>query len=212
MNCWIASFYQNQKRRISFNQEHSCFKSQPRLETLIGVRVQSFEMGVFAVLGVISGSFVNVCLARLPLQFADGEKRSCLLTSPKLSTCLKNHLREKTISLYNPARSFCFSCGHQLSWVENIPVLSYFLNSGHCRKCNEPIGTGMIVTEIVHGLVYLGFGWFLNGWIWPLTFSINFSFLWILVHCWNCQKARMTLFITGVIILLFNLGIYLIHK
>ena len=172
--------------------------------------MQYFEIGVFAVLGVISGSFVNVCLARLPLQFVDDEKRTSLLTSTKLSTFLKNHLREKKISLSNPARSFCFSCGHQLIWFENIPVLSYFLSRGHCRKCNGPIGTGTIVTEIVHALVYLSFGWFLNGWIWPLTFSINFSFLWILVHCWNCQKARMTLFFTGLIILLFNLGIYII--
>ena len=174
--------------------------------------MQYFEIGVFAVLGFISGSFVNVCLARLPLKFADDEKRSSLLTCHKLSTCLKNHLREKTISLSNPARSFCFSCGHQLSWFENIPLFSYFLNRGKCRKCNEPIGTGTIVTEVVHGLVYIGFGWFLNGWIWPLSFSINFSFLWILGHCWNSQKARMTLSITGVIILLFNLGIYLIIK
>ncbi len=102
----LAKIYSKYKERVEvfclalrMYQHHSCFKSQPRLETLIGVRVQSFEMGVFAVLGVISGSFVNVCLARLPLQFADGEKRSCLLTSAKLSTFLKNHLREKTIRL-----------------------------------------------------------------------------------------------------------------
>ncbi len=170
--------------------------------------MEYFEIGIWAVLGLIAGSFVHVCRERLPLQFANDEQRSSLLTSPELSPYLKKHLRERTLSLANPARSFCFSCGHQLSWFENIPVLSYVLSRGHCRKCNAPIGAATILTETVHGLVYLGFGWFLNGWIWPLTFSINFSFLWILGNCWKEQRTRKRLVFAGAILLILNFGVY----
>ncbi|MDP7171947.1 MAG: prepilin peptidase, partial [SAR324 cluster bacterium] len=106
------------------------------------------------------------------------------------------------------ARSFCFSCGNQLRWFENIPVLSYLLSRGHCRKCNATIGAGTILTETVHGLVYSGCGWFLNGWIEPLTFSINFSFLWILGHCWSYRRTRKMLLFAGAVLLILNFGIY----
>ena len=170
--------------------------------------MQYYVIGTWAVLGLIMGSFVNVCLERLPLQFADKEKRSRLLTSPETSTFLKQYIRDQTLSLYNPARSFCFSCGHQLRWFENIPVLSYLLSSGRCRKCNAAIGIKSIWTETIHGLVYLVFGWFLNGWILPLAISINFSFLWILGNCWNCQQLRKVLSFAGAILLSLNLGVY----
>jgi len=170
--------------------------------------VQYFEIGVWTVLGLIAGSFVNVCLDRLPLQFADDEEHSSLLASAELSAFLKKHLRERTLSLAIPARSFCFSCGHQLNWFENIPVLSYLLSRGHCRKCKVAIGAGTILTETVHALVYSGCGWFLNGWIWPLTFSINFSFLWILGHCWSFKRTRKMLLFAGAVLLILNLGVF----
>ena len=170
--------------------------------------MEYFEIGIWAVLGLIAGSFVSVCLDRLPLQFVDDERRSSLLTSPDLSLYLKKHIRKRTLSLTTPARSFCFSCGNQLSWFENIPVLSFVLSRGHCRKCNTPIGAVTILTETVHGLVYLGFGWFLNGWIWPLNFSINFSFLWILGHCWSCRQTRKVLYFAGAVLLILNFGVY----
>ena len=170
--------------------------------------MQYYVIGTWAVLGLIMGSFVNVCLERLPLQFADKEKRSHLLTSPETSTFLKQYIRDQTLSLYNPARSFCFSCGHQLRWFENIPLFSYLMSGGHCRKCNAAIGIKTISTEALHGLWYAVMGWFLQGWFLPLTFSITFSFLWILGHCWNCQQLRKTLFFAGTILLILNFGAY----
>ena len=167
-----------------------------------------FEIGIWAVLGLIAGSFVSVCLNRLHLQFAEDEQRSSLLTSPDLSLYLKKHIRKRTLSLATPARSFCFSCGHQLSWFENIPVLSFVLSRGHCRKCTTPIGIGTVLTETVHSIVYLSLGCFLNGWIWPLSFSINFSFLWILGHLWNCRRARKVLYFAGGVLLILNFGVY----
>ena len=167
-----------------------------------------YEIGIWAVLGLIVGSFVSVCLDRLPLQFAEDEERSSMLISPDLSLYLKKHIQKRTISLITPARSFCFSCGHKLIWFENIPVLSFVLSRGHCRKCTNPIGIGTILTETVHGIVYLSFGCFLNGWILPLSLSINFSFLWILGYLWSCRRIRIVLCLAGGVLLILNFGIY----
>ena len=91
--------------------------------------MQYFDIGFWAVLGLINGSFVNVCLDRLPLQFANDEKCLYLLESPEIAPFLKQHIQDQSLNLFNPSQSFCFSCGHQLQWFENIPVLSFFTNS-----------------------------------------------------------------------------------
>lgn len=60
-------------------------------------------------------------------------------------------------------RSLCLSCGHQLSAVENIPVFSWLIQRGRCKKCGKKIGVAEILSEISLGLVFLGVGWL----VWP---------------------------------------------
>ena len=170
--------------------------------------MQYFEIGMWALLGLITGSFVNVCLDRLPIQFAGEKERSLLLNSTETSAFLKKHIRERTLSLSKPARSFCFSCGHQLSWFENIPVLSFVLSRGRCRKCNASIGARTILTETVHCLVFLGFGWLLNGWNIALVFCVNFTFIWILVNYWKYKQTQKIMFSAGLVLLMLNFVVY----
>jgi leader peptidase (prepilin peptidase)/N-methyltransferase len=77
------------------------------------------------VLGACIGSFLNVCIVRWP------EERSILRP-----------------------RSRCPRCGNQLSWIENIPVVSWLLLRGHCRCCEERISVMYPVVELA-----VGFGW-----------------------------------------------------
>ena len=169
----------------------------------------NFEIGFWTVLGLIIGSFVNVCLDRLPLQFADKTKRKSLLNAPETSTFLKQKLHDQSLNIFKPVRSFCFSCGHQLEWFENIPLLSFILSKGHCRKCKSTIGLRMIWIETVHGLWYAGTSWLFQGWIWPLFYSLSFSLLLILGYCWSCHKVRKTLlFAGGVLVILVFLVNY----
>ena len=168
-----------------------------------------FEIVSFILLGLISGSFVNVCLTRLPLQFLEDQRRLALLSTSRLSKYLLKQVSGNKLSLIKPSRSFCFSCGHQLSWFENIPVLSYLLNEGLCRKCNEKIGYRTIVIEIIHGIIYSGFYLIFSHGFFSLVFCIDFSFLIILFYCRGLQKARKVFYFTGTIIVLFNLVIYL---
>ena len=169
-----------------------------------------FEACIWILIGLITGSFVNVCIDRLPLQFADKELLSQLLKSSKLSLLLKNHLQGRTLTLFKPTRSFCFYCGHQLQWFENVPLLSYIFIKGKCRKCNTALVPRMFWTETMHGFWYGIFGCFFQNWIWSLCASTNFSLLWIFAHCRSHQQVRTKIFYVGGVLLAVNLMVYFI--
>lgn len=77
-------------------------------------------------LGLCVGSFLNVVIARVPY----GE------------------------SIVRP-RSRCPKCGHQLSWYENIPLLSWMALRGRCRNCKTPISARYPMVELLTGLLFL---------------------------------------------------------
>lgn len=52
-------------------------------------------------------------------------------------------------------RSVCLSCGHQLSWYENIPILSWLALRGKCKKCHHKIGYLEILSELGVALAFL---------------------------------------------------------
>ncbi len=86
-----------------------------------------FFPALAAVLGLVLGSFYNVCIHR--------------------------YLSEE--SIVKP-RSKCPKCGHRLSWWENIPLLSYLLLKGRCRACQEPISLRYPAVELISALWALG--------------------------------------------------------
>ena len=84
-------------------------------------------MGVIVVaFGLVVGSFLNVCIDRLPA----GK------------------------SILGP-RSHCPACKTTLAARELVPVLSYVLLRGRCRHCSAPIPTRVLVVEAVTGTLYL---------------------------------------------------------
>ncbi|HEY6290477.1 MAG TPA: prepilin peptidase [Terriglobia bacterium] len=87
-----------------------------------------------ALFGLIFGSFLNVCIARLPL----GQ------------------------SVVRP-RAKCPNCSHLIRWYDNIPVLSYILLRGRCRDCGEPISLIYPVVEIVTAVALLA-AFLVDGW------------------------------------------------
>jgi len=55
----------------------------------------------------------------------------------------------------------------------------------------------------MHGLWYAGTAWLLQGWGWPLFYSISFSLLLILGYCWSYNQVRKTLLsIGGVLVIM----------
>jgi len=89
---------------------------------------------IVLIYGLLIGSFLNVLIYRLP----------------------------KNISLINPKRSFCPHCNHQISWKENIPLLSFILQQGKCLHCKTSISKNYFIVELLSSIltwfVYLKFG------------------------------------------------------
>lgn len=85
------------------------------------------EFSVF-VIGAMLGSFFNMLIYRLPLG----------------------------ISLVDPKRSSCPTCGHTIKWYENIPIISYTLVlKGRCGGCKEKISSTYLIVELITASVTL---------------------------------------------------------
>ena len=76
--------------------------------------------------GIVIGSFLNVCIFRIP-----------------------NH--ETVVT----ERSHCMNCGYQLSWYDMVPVFSWLCLGGKCRKCKTPISPQYPIVEAVNGILYV---------------------------------------------------------
>lgn len=57
-------------------------------------------------------------------------------------------------------RSHCMNCDYRLKWYDNIPVLSWLMLGGKCRKCHKKIGVAEIVSELLMAAIFaLSFLW-----------------------------------------------------
>ncbi len=77
-------------------------------------------------LGLVIGSFLNVCIYRIPI--------------------------EKSI-IYPP--SSCPNCNMRIKWYDNIPIISYMVLRGKCRYCKQPISPIYPLIELLSGLLSL---------------------------------------------------------
>ncbi|MDO5481237.1 MAG: prepilin peptidase [Candidatus Saccharibacteria bacterium] len=113
--------------------------------------------GVFLVLmfifGAGLGSFACCQAWRIKLK-GKVKVRGGEEVSGKKKTASKKKAKGETVELGK--RSVCLSCGHKLSWSENIPILSWILQRGKCRKCGAKIGKWEIIAEILMGILVVG--------------------------------------------------------
>ena len=54
------------------------------------------------------------------------------------------------------SRSVCPNCKHKLKWSENLPLISWLIQKGKCKKCGKKIGAAEILSELLTGLAFLG--------------------------------------------------------
>lgn len=98
--------------------------------------MEALAAGLF---GLLIGSFLNVCIFRLP----------------------------RDLSVVRPVRSFCPGCEKTIAWYDNIPLLSYALLGGRCRFCRESIPARYPLVEAITGLLFFTVvyyrGWNLAG-------------------------------------------------
>ncbi|MBI4193917.1 MAG: prepilin peptidase [Betaproteobacteria bacterium] len=103
-------------------------------------------VGVCVLLGLAVGSFLNVVIYRLPRMIERQWRAECAElagTEPP---------SRETFNLVVP-RSRCPSCGHGITALENIPVISYVVLGGKCSACNAGISLRYPLVEALTGLV-----------------------------------------------------------
>lgn len=116
-----------------------------------------FDAAIFSILGLLIGSFLNVVIYRLPIMMEAQWKAECAELSEK------ELQPTETFNLMVP-RSRCQKCGHQISWLENIPVLSYLFLRGKCSACATPISLRYPLVELATGTLF-----FYCAWRWGAT-------------------------------------------
>jgi leader peptidase (prepilin peptidase)/N-methyltransferase len=82
---------------------------------------------IFFILGCMVGSFLNVCIYRMPL----GQ------------------------SIVSPP-SHCPHCGYSIPWYLNIPLITWLYLRGKCRNCGSPIAIRYFLVELLTGLTFVG--------------------------------------------------------
>jgi len=87
------------------------------------------------VFGLIFGSFLNVCIYRLP----------------------------RDLSVINPRWSACPNCRKRIAFYDNVPVLSWLLLRGKCRQCKSPISPRYLTVEVLNAVLFLACAWYF-GW------------------------------------------------
>ena len=88
--------------------------------------LESIPYIVIFIFGITIGSFLNVCIYRIPL-----------------------HQSIVTVS------SHCMTCGRKLKWYDMIPVFSWLLLGGKCRSCKSKISLQYPVIESLNGILYV---------------------------------------------------------
>ncbi len=106
---------------------------------------------LFFVLGLSVGSFLCVCIDRLP----------------------------NSRSIIKPP-SHCESCGRKLGTLDLIPIISYLALRGKCRYCGEKIPANVLIVELVTGLLFLLF-WLYYGLVLDLLFALIYGCFFIVI-------------------------------
>ena len=112
------------------------------------------------ILALLVGSFLNVVIHRLPLMMEREWRTQCA----ELAAEPAKELPEGRFDVMAP-RSRCPQCGHQITALENIPIVSYLMLSGKCSGCSAKISARYpaveLLTAILTGVVawHFGFGW-----------------------------------------------------
>ncbi len=126
------------------------------------------------VIGLLVGSFLNVVIYRLPLMMQREWRSDC-----REFLELPADEEPEKLNLMLP-RSRCGQCGHQITALENIPLISYLLLKGRCSSCKTHISIQYPLVELFTGIVSV---------IIALNFGVSLQALFALILSWSLIAA-----------------------
>ena len=142
------------------------------IDSLLFAAPATFEAALIAGLfGLLIGSFLNVVIYRIPkmMQRESDNYVASESGQPEPHT--------DRFNLMVP-RSACPHCGHQITALENIPVISYLVLRGKCSQCKAPISARYPAIEVLTGVLSAAVVWHTGGG--PLGLAC-LVFAWLLV-------------------------------
>ena len=132
--------------------------------------------GLVFLFSLLVGSFLNVVIHRLPRMMEAGWRDQCAeLNGGSIQSTA-------TYNLWTP-RSACPSCGHPITALENIPILSWLILRGRCKACSTPISARYPLVEGLTAILSaaaawkFGFGWMALGSILFIWAMIALAFI-----------------------------------
>ncbi|NJO17448.1 MAG: prepilin peptidase [Thioploca sp.] len=127
---------------------------------------------VVGLLGLIMGSFLNVIIYRLPIMMQQEARLQCaeLLNVPLSQS-------NQSFNLIQP-RSHCPHCGHQVTLLENIPLVSFIWQRGQCTACHQAISRRYPFVELLSASLAIILAWQF-GFTWQLLGALMLT--WILI-------------------------------
>jgi leader peptidase (prepilin peptidase)/N-methyltransferase len=106
----------------------------------------TFFVTFSVIFGLVVGSFLNVVIHRLPKMMEREWHNNCLELQGK------DVPEQPKYTIVTP-RSACPNCGHQITALENIPILSYLVLGGKCKGCKAKISMRYPLIEALTGAV-----------------------------------------------------------
>jgi leader peptidase (prepilin peptidase)/N-methyltransferase len=174
------------------------------LETNLSILIM-----ICLIFGLLVGSFLNVVIFRYPIMlFREWEamakdilkERGFKISAPKESF----DKQPEKFNLVVP-RSACPKCGHKITSMENIPLISYLFLRAKCKECKTPISIRYPFVELLTGICFaltanhFGFGWpllaalVITGYFVAMSFididhqilpdTMNLPLLWFALLC-----------------------------
>lgn len=126
----------------------------------------TFFYGVVAIVSLLVGSFLNVVIHRLPIMMErawregieEFDQSSLPEETEQTDSTTQTEPTDSTFNLAVP-RSRCPSCGHEISALQNIPVVSYIVLGGKCGNCKTSISLRYPVVEFATMILSLIVAW-----------------------------------------------------
>ena len=142
------------------------------LQDLLFLATPGEPMGALmaGIFGLLIGSFLNVVIYRIPTMM---QRESENYVAHESGQPLPHPER---FNLMVP-RSACPKCGHQITALENIPVVSYLALRGKCSQCKAPISPRYAVVELLTGVLSAWLVWRIGAGVMGLAVLLFAYFL-----------------------------------